>query len=152
MEIRLDDLRENVVAEFLAAHVQEMKAVSPPESTHTLDIEALRHPNITFWSVWDGDALVGCGALKALDLQHAEIKSMRTAESARGKGVASLLLTHLLEEAKARGFTRVSLETGSFPFFLPARRLYEKFGFTPCGPFGGYSEDPNSAFLSRLLD
>jgi putative acetyltransferase len=151
MEIRLDDLQGREVEEFLDAHVQEMKAVSPPESKHAFDIDSLRQPEITFWSVWEEKAMVGCGALKQLSTDHAEIKSMRTSESGRGKGVASLLLGHILQVAKERGYVEVSLETGSFPFFKPARQLYEKFGFLQCDPFGDYQEDPNSIFMSRLL-
>jgi len=151
MEIRLDDLQSREVEQFLDAHVQEMKAVSPPESKHALDIESLRRPEITFWSVWEKNFMVGCGALKELCSDQAEIKSMRTLEAGRGKGVASLLLRHMSQVAKERGYVQLSLETGSFPFFIPARRLYAKFGFLPCGPFGDYQEDPNSIFMSRLV-
>jgi putative acetyltransferase len=110
-----------------------------------------RPPEITFWTMWDAGVLAGCGALKALDPQHAEIKSMRTAASHRRQGVAKRLLQHLLEEAKQRGYTRVSLETGSMEFFRPARALYASFGFAPCPPFADYREDPNSIFMTKEL-
>jgi putative acetyltransferase len=128
-----------------------MKSVSPPESKHALDLEGLRKPEITFWTIWDNDGLIGCGAMKELDKNHAEIKSMRTAISCLGKGVASMLVQHILNAAKLRGYQRVSLETGSMPFFAPARNLYAKYGFENCAPFSTYWEDPNSIFMSRKL-
>ena len=128
-----------------------MKTVSPPESCHALNLDELRQPDITFWSIWDGSQLAGCGALKHLDGEHAEIKSMRTAESHRRKGVASQLLRHVIDEAKRRGHRRLSLETGSMAYFEPARRLYSSFGFTLCPPFATYIEDPNSVFMSKEL-
>jgi putative acetyltransferase len=124
---------------------------SPPESIHALDIEELRKPEITFWSVWEGTELIGCGALKELDAQHAEIKSMRTALSHRRKGVARLMLQHLLEEARKRGYRRLSLETGSMDAFDPARQLYASFGFVYCSPFADYKEDPYSVFMTKEL-
>jgi len=151
MKIMVDDLTGPEVAALLEQHLGDMRATSPPESKHALDLEGLRAPGITFWTVWDGGSLAGCGALKELDAHHAEIKSMRTAHEYRNKGVASLLLRHILDEAKARGYRRLSLETGSMPFFEPARRLYLKFGFTYCGPFSDYREDPNSSFMTREL-
>jgi len=128
-----------------------MRAASPPESTHALDLDGLRRPDITFWTAWDGNVLVGCGALKELDPAHGEIKSMRTAATHRGRGVASAMLTRILEEAAGRGYRRLSLETGSGEFFAPARTLYAKFGFVPCPPFADYWDDPNSCFLTREL-
>jgi putative acetyltransferase len=151
MEIKIDDLSGREIAEFLEAHIRDMKAISPPESKHALDLEGLRKPEITFWTVWDEATLIGCGAIKELDSEHAEVKSMRTSESYRGKGVASTLLHHIVNEAKARGYRRLSLETGSMPFFEPARRLYAKFGFETCAPFSNYREDPNSAFMTKVL-
>jgi putative acetyltransferase len=128
-----------------------MHRVSPPESIHALDLEGLRQPDITFWTIWDQGTLAGCGALKELDPQHAEIKSMRTASSYRRKGVAKQMLQHLLSEAKQCGYTRVSLETGSMDFFIPARTLYASFGFENCPPFADYIEDPNSVFMTKEL-
>jgi putative acetyltransferase len=151
MEIRLDDLSGPEIARFLDEHLAELRATSPPESMHALDLEGLRQPDVTFWSVWDGTELVGCGALKALDAAHAEIKSMRTSLRARGAGVGSALLRHMLDVARARGFRRVSLETGSMPHFEPARRLYLRHGFSVCPPFAGYRLDPNSVFMTLEL-
>ncbi|MEO3860188.1 GNAT family N-acetyltransferase [Acrocarpospora sp. B8E8] len=151
MKIVVDDLSGPEIAEFLNEHIQEMRSVSPPESKHALDLDGLRKPEITFWSVMDGDTLVGCGAIKRLDPDHAEVKSMRTTSVRKRSGIASLLLEHIITEAKRMGFTRLSLETGSDDFFLPARRLYEKFGFDYCEPFADYRLDPYSAFMTRSL-
>ncbi|SHL43880.1 GNAT family N-acetyltransferase [Streptomyces yunnanensis] len=151
MNIARDDLSGPDIATFLDEHVQEMRSISPPESKHALDLDALRRPEVAFWAVRDGDRLVGCGALKRLDAHHAELKSMRTAPARQRSGVASLLLTHLVAEARSMGFGRLSLETGAADFFRPARRLYEKFGFVPCEPFADYRPDPYSAFMTREL-
>ena len=151
MEIKIDDLNGSDIAELLQAHLQSMSEISPPESMHALNIDALRQPDITFWSVWEGEQLVGCGALKELDAQHAEIKSMRTASAHLRKGVASRLLQHIIDEAKRRNYRRLSLETGSMESFEPAQRLYARFGFRNCGPFADYIEDPNSVFMTREL-
>ncbi len=151
MIIRTDDLTGPEIAAFLEEHLQDMRSVSPPESKHALDLDGLRRPEITFWIVWDGGRIAGCGALKELDAHHGELKSMRTSREHRRHGVASVLMNHLVEAARARGYRRLSLETGSMPFFEPARRLYAKFGFAPCGPFADYKPDPNSVFLSRTL-
>ncbi len=151
MRIVVDDLTGPQVAEFLAEHLREMRAVTPLESVHALDLEALRKPDVTFWTVLDGDAVVGCGALKSLDVSHAELKSMRTSAARKRSGIASGLLAHIIAEAERRGFTRLSLETGADEFFLPARRLYEKFGFAYCEPFADYRPDPNSVFMTKAL-
>lgn len=151
MNIIVDDLSGPEIAAFLGEHIRDMRAVSPPESKHALDLDRLRQPEITFWSVWADTTLIGCGALKVLTSQHGEIKSMRTAASYRGQGVASTLLQHIVDEARGRGMTRLSLETGAMPFFGPARRLYLKFGFVYCGPFAGYVSDPNSVFMTLAL-
>jgi putative acetyltransferase len=149
--IVVDDLTGPEIAAFLDEHVREMLSISPPESKHALDLEALRAPGITFWSVRDGGAVVGCGALKRLDAFHGEIKSMRTAVARKRSGIASTMLEHIIAEARRMGFTRLSLETGSAEFFAPARRLYEKFGFEYCEPFADYRPDPLSVFLTRTL-
>jgi len=151
MDIRIDDVRGPEIAALLQEHLRDMHRVSPPESVHALDLESLRQPNITVWTLWEAGTLAGCGALKELDPQHGEIKSMRTASSHRRKGVAKQLLQHLLAEAKRRGYTRVSLETGSMEFFLPARRLYASVGFAYCPPFADYRADPNSVFMTKAL-
>lgn len=151
MRIAVDDLSGAEIAVFLEEHLQDMRSTTPLESKHALDLEGLRRPEVTFWTVRDGGAVVGCGALQRLDAEHAEVKSMRTAPAVRGGGVASLLLEHIIAEAARMGFTRLSLETGSDEFFRPARRLYEKFGFEYCEPFGDYRPDPLSAFMTRVL-
>lgn len=151
MEIKVDDLRGVEIARLLEQHLQDMRATSPLESVHALDLEGLRIPEITFWTIWEVDALAGCGAIKELDPHHGEIKSMRTAPEFRHKGVASLMLIHIIEEARKRNYKRLSLETGSMIFFEPARRLYRKFGFEPCAPFSDYAEDPNSVFMTMRL-
>lgn len=134
---------------LLDEHLAQMRALSPPESMHALDARALQAADVQMFTAWRDGALLGCGALKALPARHAEIKSMRTAAHARGQGVASALLAHLLAVAQAQGHARVSLETGSQPAFEPARRLYARAGFVPCDPFGGYRQDPLSVFLTR---
>src|SRR4249919_3418736 len=138
MEIRVDDLRGPEVARLLQEHLQDMALHSPPESIHALDLEALRRPDITFWTVWEDGELLGCGAIKELDARHGEIKSMRTAIAHRRKGVGVRLLQHILDEADRRGYERLSLETGAMAAFAPAHALYARFGFTHCGPFASY--------------
>lgn len=128
--------------------MDHMLELSPPESVHALDVKGLKEPGVTFWSAWDGEDLLGCGALKDLGGGHGEIKSMRTARAHLGKGVASALVEHLLSEAGERGYSRLSLETGSAAEFGPAHSLYEKFGFEFSAPFGDYREDPHSCFMT----
>jgi len=151
MEIRIDDLTGSRIAEFLREHLENMAENSPLESMHALSLEELRKPEITFWSVWSDTELLGCGALKELDPQHGEIKSMRTASIHRRRGVAAKLLERILEEAKRRNYKRLSLETGSMDAFAPAHNLYSRFGFKECGPFADYTEDPNSLFMTKEL-
>jgi putative acetyltransferase len=151
MRIVVDDLTSEAIARFLEEHIRDMRSVSPPESKHALDLDGLRKPNITFWSVLDGDLIAGCGALKELDAQHGEVKSMRTAASHRGHGIGAMMLQHIIEEARRRGYIRLYLETGAMPFFTPARRLYARHGFVPCAPFADYKEDPNSVFMTLAL-
>jgi putative acetyltransferase len=151
LRVVVDDLSGPQVAAFLEEHIREMRSITPPESKHALDLDGLRWPEVTFWSVLDGDSVVGCGAIKRLDDGHAEVKSMRTSSTRRRGGVASLLLGHILAEARRMGFTRLSLETGSAEFLLPARKLYERFGFDYCAPFADYRPDPNSVFMTRAL-
>lgn len=151
MRIELDDLTRPQVQALLREHLDNMYAVSPPESVHALDLDALRKPDVTFWSVWEGDRLLGCGALKALDARHGEIKSMRTAPAHRRRGVARVVLQHIIDEARSRRYERLSLETGSMDAFLPAQRLYESFGFEYCAPFADYVLDPNSVFMTKRL-
>jgi putative acetyltransferase len=151
MLIKVDDLRGPEVAQLLNEHLQDMYAVSPPESVHALDLNKLRKPEITFWTVWDGNQLAGCAAIKELNADHAEIKSMRTSNTHRGKGVAIKIMEHILTVAAERNYQRLSLETGSQDFFIPARKLYERFGFEYCEPFGDYAEDPYSAFMTKAF-
>jgi putative acetyltransferase len=151
LRIAVDDLSGPQIRGFLEEHVRQMRSITPLESKHALDLDALRQPGITFWSVMDGATLVGCGAIKRLDASHAEVKSMRSAPARQRSGIASLLLGHIIAEATRMGFTRLSLETGSSGFFRPARTLYAKFGFEYCGPFADYRPDPNSVFMTRTL-
>jgi putative acetyltransferase len=151
MDIRLDDLRGSEIAKLIGDHLYSMTLHSPPESIHALDLEKLRQPDITFWSAWEGSELLGCAALKELDPQHGEVKSMKTSPKHLRKGVAKQLLEHLIEEAKLRGYQRISLETGPMEAFEAAKRLYAKFGFTYCDPFADYKEDPNSVFMTKEL-
>jgi putative acetyltransferase len=151
MIIRIDDLTGPEIYELLQEHLRDMALHSPPESVHALDLEALRRPEITFWTAWEGDQLLGCGAIKELNSQHAEIKSMRTAARHLRKGVARNLLDHIISEARSRGYKRLSLETGSPKVFEPAQRLYSSFGFTYCQPFGDYVEDPYSVFMTMEI-
>jgi putative acetyltransferase len=151
MQIRLDDLSGPEIHALLQEHLRNMKQLSPPESVHALDIEGLRKPGITFWTAWAADELLGCGALKELNPSHGEIKSMRTANAHRRKGVARAMLRHIMDEARRRSYTRLSLETGSMRAFEPAQRLYARFGFAYCPPFADYIDDPNSVFMTREL-
>ena len=150
--IELDDLSSPAIAVLLAEHLHDMYEQSPPGSVHALDLDDLKKPEITFWAIWQGETLIGCGALKELDPEHGEIKSMRTAKAFRGKGAGKLMLRHIIDEARSRGYKRLSLETGSMKFFDPARRLYESHGFEYCGPFDHYVADPNSVFMSMKLE
>jgi putative acetyltransferase len=151
MQIRLDDLSGAEIRALLEEHLQSMHSISPPESVHALDLDGLRRPEISFWTVWSGRELLGCGALKELNANHGEVKSMRTANAHRRNGVARAVLAHIISVANSRGYERLSLETGAQAAFEPARRLYESFGFSYCAPFEGYVEDPNSVFMTRLL-
>jgi putative acetyltransferase len=149
--IVLDDLRGEPVRLLLEEHLRDMRSWSPPESVHALDLDQLRRPEISFWTLWEGDALLGCGALKDLGGQEAEIKSMRTANAHRGKGVGDAIMGHILGIARERGMKRLNLETGSQPQFAPARALYKRHGFTECGPFAAYAPDVYSHFMTQAL-
>ncbi|ENM3919078.1 GNAT family N-acetyltransferase [Vibrio cholerae] len=151
MEIRVDNLEGTGVLQLLEEHLRDMYATSPAESVHALDVEALKHPSITFWCAEKNGVVQGCIALKELASNHAEIKSMRTATSSRNQGVASQLLSHVVAVAKTRNYEFLSLETGSMDYFLAARKLYEKHCFIYCSPFGDYQPDPNSCFMTRKL-
>lgn len=151
MRIVVDDPTRPDVLALLAEHLDEMRALSPPESVHALDPAALTAPGISFWTVRQDGLLLGCAALKQLGTTQGEIKSMRTPAQLRGRGAARLLLSHLVDTARARGYRQLYLETGAMTAFLPAQRLYERYGFTRCLPFGDYVEDPHSVFMSLVL-
>lgn len=148
MHIETDDLTRPAVHALLEEHLQSVRRLSPPESVHALDLEKLRRPDIAFWTAWEGPLLLGCAALKALDARHGELKSMRTPDAQRRRGTGRALLAHVIGVARARGYERLSLETGAQPAFEPARQLYASVGFQRCGPFGDYTGDPNSAFMT----
>lgn len=151
MNITRGGLDEPDVIDLLGEHLQGMADHSPPESIHALDIEGLKAPNISFWTLRDDAELLGCIALKQLDKYHGEIKSMRTASAHLRKGAGAALLKHVIEQARRRSYTRLSLETGSGPGFEAAQALYRKFGFVECGPFANYGEDPFSRFMTLEL-
>jgi putative acetyltransferase len=149
--IRVDDLRGPQIQRLLQEHLHSMTLYSPPESIHALDFDELRRPEVTFWSAWEEGELLGCGALMELDRQHGEIKSMRTVRAHLRKGVARTMLNHIIDEARRRGYARLSLETGTNPAFAPARELYASFGFVYCEPFAQYLPDPYSVFMTRVF-
>jgi putative acetyltransferase len=151
LRIEQNGLDRAEVRALLGEHLASMYSLSPPESVHALSIEGLKKPDVTFWTVWDGDVLMGCGALQRLSATHGEVKSMRTPATLRRRGAGRAILAHIVAEARARGYTRLSLETGSLQEFEPARKLYETFGFVYCGPFASYREDPYSAFMTLEL-
>ena len=152
MQIEIDDLSRPEIHALLNEHLQSMHALSPPESVHALDLQRLRVPEITFWSAWEHGQLLGCGALKELDPSHGEVKSMRTPSARRHSGAGRAILMHIIGVAQARGYQRLSLETGAVEAFKPAQTLYESAGFVRCGPFGDYAEDSFSLFMTlRLL-
>lgn len=152
MDIREGGLDDPQVVELLQLHAQGMLASSPAESCHFLDLSGLKTPDLSFWSAWDGEALAGIGALKQIDAQEGEIKSMRTAPGLLRSGTGAAILSHILGVARGRGLRRLSLETGSGEAFEPAIALYRKFGFSDCGAFGDYpADDPFSRFMTRVL-
>ena len=152
MQIIVDDLTSPEIHALLEEHLRGMRAASPPESVFALDIDALRRPEITFFTARKINAsgtnqLLACGAIKELDKQHGEIKSMRTSAKHLRQGAGAAILTHILDVAQRRGYSRLYLETGSTPPFDPAIAMYERFGFSRCGPFAGYVENPFSVFM-----
>ncbi len=152
IDIREGGLELPAVQAMLRAHLDQMHANSPRGSVHALDLTGLSGPDVRFWTAWRGDELMGCGALRTLDPQHGEIKSMRTLPDHLRSGVGAAIVGHILTAARAAGMTRLSLETGSGDAFEPAHALYRRFGFTPCDAFGDYREgDPFSRFMSRAL-
>ncbi|SDK36140.1 GNAT family N-acetyltransferase [Sediminibacillus albus] len=151
MEIHEDNVTGGEITALILDHLQSMAIHSPPESRHALNLEGLRESDITCWSAWEGNELLGCGALKELGDTHGEIKSMKTASNHLRKGVSKKILQHIIEEARTRGYKRLSLETGSMEAFVPARKLYESFGFHYCPPFASYKEDENSMFMMKEI-
>jgi putative acetyltransferase len=145
------DFADPRLADFLQAHLDDMEPTAPPESRHALDLADLQGDGVRLWVARAGHEIVGTAALAALDDRHEELKSMRTDPRSRGRGVASRLLAHVLADAGSRGVERVSLETGSMDFFVPARTFYARAGFVPCAPFGSYADDPLSTFMTMVL-
>jgi putative acetyltransferase len=151
LQFRRDDLSGEPTRALIARHLEGMRANSPAESVHALEIDKLRSTDISFWSVWTGEQIVGCGALKRLDARRGELKSMRVADAFLGRGVGRAILRHLMTEARGMGMQSLWLETGSASAFTPALRLYESAGFKRCGPFGSYVDDPFSVFMTRTI-
>jgi putative acetyltransferase len=145
------DLRDPRVVDLLHIHLTSARAETAPGSAHALDLTGLQSPDISFWTMWEDETLVGIGALKRLSADHGEIKSMHTAQSMRGKGAGSAMLRHIIAIARARGMACLSLETGSWDYFRPARAFYRGHGFIECPPFADYVLDPNSVFMSLDL-
>jgi putative acetyltransferase len=152
MQVKPGHLDDPRVIALLNTHVSRARAETARESAHALDHAGLRSPDISFWTLWAGDELLSVGALKRLAPDHCEVKSMYTAEAARRTGAGSALLRHLIQTARSLGATRLSLETGSWPYFEPARSFYARHGFVECGPFGDYAADPNSVFMTLALE
>lgn len=151
MRIEVDNITRPQVLDLLGEHLSNMFEITPPEKVFALDATKLRAPDITFWTVWDNDTLLGCGALKELSPTHGEVKSMRTPKAMRRQGAGRAVLAHIIDVAIRRGYTTLSLETGSQEDFLPAQALYRSFGFEFCGPFGTYQDNSNSVFMSLQL-
>ena len=150
------DLDHPAIINLLRFHLDTNIAVTPPGSVHALDLEALKTADIAFFAGWDEADLLVIGAVKRIDplpgeASHGEIKSMRTVEARRGQGIGAAMLDHLIAHAQAQGMARLSLETGAFDYFAPARKLYERRGFTYCAPFADYTIDPNSVYMTKLL-
>ena len=151
MQIEVDDLSRPAVHALLNEHLANMYELSPPEQVFALDLSKLKSPDITFWTVWQENLLLGCGALKELTSTHGEIKSMRTPAKLRSRGAGRAVLNRIVETARQRGYTFLSLETGTHPAFLAAQQLYRSAGFQETGPFASYKEDPHSLFMELRL-
>ena len=145
------DFENSEVNELLNKHFIELRSVSPEGSAHVLDIAGLKDKSIKFWSLWDNNQLIGCGALKFLEKNHGEFKSIRVADKFRKSGIGEKIIEHLIEEAKKLEILKLSIETGAGDFFIPARKLFSKFGFKKCIPFAHYKEDPNSCYYTLDL-
>ncbi|MEM5527215.1 GNAT family N-acetyltransferase [Gammaproteobacteria bacterium AS21] len=151
LEIKQDDLTGSQIQALLQEHLSDMHATSPAESVHALDLQALKSPSITFWTIWHEQTLAGCAALQKIDDSHLELKSMRSAKQFKNQGIASTMLKFLIAHAKQAGFEKISLETGSMDYFKPAHQLYKKHGFSHCPPFANYVKDINSIFMTLDL-
>src|ERR1700739_804050 len=151
MRIVQGDFGDPRVIDLLHIHLTSARVQTAPGSAHALDISGLQSPDISCWTIWDDETLLGFGALKRLSADHGEIKSMHTAEAMRGKGAGRAMLRHIIDIARVRGMARLSLETGAWPYFDAARALYQSYGFTECPPFGDYKLDPNSVFMTLAL-
>lgn len=151
MRIVQGGFSDSRVVDLLQIHLTSARAETAPGSAHALDLTGLQSPDITFWTIWDDETLLGFGALKRLSVDHGEVKSMHTVQSMRGKGVGSAMLRHIITTARTSGMSRLSLETGSWEYFRPARELYRSHGFVECPPFADYVLDPNSVFMSLDL-
>jgi len=152
MQITLGGLDDRRVKKLLEHHFISARAETAPGSAHALDLDGLKSPEVRFWSAWDGEAVMGVGALKRLSKSHGEVKSMHTAQGYRRKGVGGAMLRHIIAEVRRMGLSRLSLETGSWPYFAPARELYLRHEFVVCPPFGSYTADPNSVFMTLELE
>ena len=151
MRIEIDDLSRPQVQALLREHLAHMHELSPPEQVFALDLTQLRTPEITFWTLWEIDELLGCVALKTLSATHGEVKSMRTADKHRGRGAGRALLVRVVETATERGYRKLSLETGTHPAFMPAQQLYRSMGFKVSGPFANYEANAHSLFMELEL-
>jgi putative acetyltransferase len=151
LKIILADFTDRRVGDLLHTHVVSARAQTALGSAHALDLTALQSPNINVWAIWEGEALVAIGALRQIEIGHGEVKSMHVAQSMRGRGVGSVMIRHIVSEARNMGLSRISLETGSWEYFRPAQRLYKRHGFIECPPFADYVADPNSVFMSLDL-
>jgi putative acetyltransferase len=151
MRIARGDLGDPRVVDLLQIHLTSARAATAPGSAHALDLDGLRSPDISFWTIWDDDTLLGIGALKRLAADHGEVKSMHTVQSMRRRGAGSAMLRHIIATARASGMSRLSLETGSWDYFKPAHAFYRRHGFVECLPFADYVHDPNSVFMSLAL-
>ena len=151
-EIRIGDLSDPRIIALLETHLEGARANSPACSVHALDLSGLQGPSMTFWAMWDGETVVGMGALKQLDPAHGEVKSMHTLKAVRGRGAATQMLAHIITEARARGYRRLSLETGIPAYFHPAHALYRRHGFEVCPPFGSYVADGFSLCMTRDME
>ena len=151
IDIRKGDLRDQRIVDLLRHHFAKCHEVTPPGSAHVFDVSRLAHPSIDFFAAWEGEVLLGVGAIKYFDDASGEVKSMHTSEAARRRGVGAAILHHIMATARAKGVKRLNLETGSFGYFEPAVALYKAHGFIECPPFGDYQPDPNSMFLTLAL-